>query len=713
MNNLFKNYIFIILFSTLTCISISNIFANDKEISSLKAKLENAVLDDRISILLEIYHLYPSDSSKVALPYLIEAHELSKNGKQKNLWKETAVTLRNHYQSLGIHDLVAQYEKELLDFYSSENDSSQIVNSLMKIGESYYQSENYQKSLEYYLRLAKIPSSNWVKPYLPKVLNNIGLIFRARRNFMEARNYFQFAQNVAIANKNKSEAGNALNNLGGNYYLAGDYENALEFFKQGYSIREEMGDKLLMSKSLNNVALVYNKLNRPELSLRRFHKSLSILLELGADSDLAIIYDNLGDLHLVKNNLDSALYYHQKSLVYAQKLKNKTMMEDAYYSLSETYEKSKDFKSALEAQRMSYLLKDSIFDDLLSHQMTEMQAKYDAENKQIEIESLRQEKEINNLELKNRELLIYTGLAVTAVILALLVALYKRNKIEREANLKLNEQYQEISRQHTEIQTQRDEIEKNHQQIQSSIKYAQRIQSAILPRSEDLVSIMQHIFLIFRPKDVVSGDFYWVHKIENTKVVIVADCTGHGVPGAFMSMIGNELLNEIISINHILIPSKILENLHKGVKRALKQEDSSNRDGMDIAVCVIDTITKKAKFAGAKNPVVYVENGELHVIKGNRNPIGGVQKDSDEPFELHEFEVTDNTMIYLYTDGFQDQFGGKNDKRLGAKRLKELMLSNYMLSMEEQKNTLETILDLWMRGYPQTDDITILGFKPL
>jgi serine phosphatase RsbU (regulator of sigma subunit) len=317
------------------------------------------------------------------------------------------------------------------------------------------------------------------------------------------------------------------------------------------------------------------------------------------------------------------------------------------------------------------------------------------------------------LELKNRELLIYTGLAVTAVILALLVALYKRNKIEREANLKLNEQYQEISRQHTEIQTQRDEIEKNHQQIQSSIKYAQRIQSAILPRSEDLVSIMQHIFLIFRPKDVVSGDFYWVHKIENTKVVIVADCTGHGVPGAFMSMIGNELLNEIISINHILIPSKILENLHKGVKRALKQEDSSNRDGMDIAVCVIDTITKKAKFAGAKNPVVYVENGELHVIKGNRNPIGGVQKDSDEPFELHEFEVTDNTMIYLYTDGFQDQFGGKNDKRLGAKRLKELMLSNYMLSMEEQKNTLETILDLWMRGYPQTDDITILGFKPL
>ncbi|GAB4328253.1 MAG: hypothetical protein OHK0038_02090 [Flammeovirgaceae bacterium] len=712
MGDLFKRYFYILL-SIFLCFNSFKVIANDKEIHILKSKLAEASSNDRITILLEIYHLYPIDSSKVALPYLLEAHELAKSQKQKNIWKETTIALRNHYQSSGVYDLVAKYESELLNFYVSENDSSEIVNSLMKIGESYYNSENFQKSLENYLILAKIPSSKWVKPHLPKILNNIGLIFRARRNFTEARNYFQLAYDAAIKNKDRAEEGNALNNLGGNYYLSGDYENALEFFKQGYSVREENGDKLLMSKSLNNIALVYSKLKRPELSLRRYHRSLSILLELGADSDLAVIYDNLGDLQLITNNFDSALYYHQKSLEHALKLRNKTMMEDAYYSLAQTYEKLKDYKSALDAQRKSYSLKDSIFDDLLSRQISEMQAKYDAENKQIEIESLRQEKEINNLQLKNRELLIYAGLVVTVIILALLLVLYKRNKIERETNLKLNEQYIEISQKNAEIQAQRDEIEKSHQQIQSSIKYAQRIQNAILPRIEDLRSILPASFIIFRPKDVVSGDFYWIHKVGDIKIVVVSDCTGHGVPGAFMSMIGNELLNEIVSLNHILMPSKILENLHKGVKRVLKQEDSSNRDGMDVAICAIESSTKKVRFSGAKNPVIYIENGELQYIRGNRNPIGGVQKDSDEPFQLHEFEVSNDTIIYLFTDGFQDQFGGQNDKRLGAKRLRELLLENHKFPMEEQKSILESALYSWMRGYSQTDDITILGFKPL
>ncbi|MCS6833219.1 MAG: SpoIIE family protein phosphatase, partial [Flammeovirgaceae bacterium] len=438
-----------------------------------------------------------------------------------------------------------------------------------------------------------------------------------------------------------------------------------------------------------------------------------ILTEVNAVNELPVIYDNLGDLHLKKNNFDSALYYHRRSLVFAQKVGNKVMIEDAYYSLAQTCEKMREYKQAYDYLMKSYLMKDSVFDDLRSKQISEMQAKYDAERKETEILSLKQAKAINELELKNKEILMYVGLSVTVIISVLLFLLYKRSRAERKVNIKLNEQYHEISQQKREIELQRDEIKRTHEQIQSSIKYAQRIQDAILPREEDINAILPQHFLLFRPRDVVSGDFYWVHQVGVKKVIVVADCTGHGVPGAFMSMIGNELLNEIVTIKKHLEPSKILAELNKGIRRALKQEDGIIRDGMDVAICVANEGEKYIDYAGAKSSVIYIQDDQLFQIKGNRNSVGGGYKDDVQQYECHRFEVTEKTVVYLYSDGFQDQFGGRSDKRLGAKRFKELLLKNYALTLPEQKAVLENTLLTWMGQSTQTDDITILGFKLL
>lgn len=690
----------------------SNAQGNDEKISSLKNQLEKAVTDEeKVEVLLELYRVYLTENSKLAYTFLQEARNTVENLSDINLKLTTLQETRNYYEKQRIPSLVVEYDQKLIQLYEQKQDSAQLFNTHLHLADTYFSQENYEKALEIYLQLAKLGNRPWGKPSIAKIHNSIGLIFRNRRNFEEAARYFMEAKRLAQVTANKVEEGNALNNIGGNYYLSGDYENALEYFKQSYTIREEIGNQLLIAKSLNNIALVYNKLNRPELSLRRYHRSLAILTEANAINELPVIYDNLGDLHLKKNNFDSALYYHQQSLIFAQKVGNKVMIEDAYYSLSQTYEKMKEYKQAYDYLMKSYLMKDSIFDDLRSKQISEMQAKYDAELKETEILNLRQSKAISDLKLKNKEIIMYAGLIVAGIVLVLLFSIYKRSRMEREVNIKLNEQYQEISRQKQEIELQRDEIKRTHEQIQSSIKYAQRIQNAILPREEEINNILPEHFLIFRPRDVVSGDFYWVHQVDDKKVIVVADCTGHGVPGAFMSMIGNELLNEIVSIKQIHDPSRILTDLNKGIRRALKQEDNSNRDGMDVAICVLDEKEKNIEYAGAKNPVVYIENNELFQIKGNRNPVGGIQKNDEQPYDCHRFSITENTVVYLYTDGFQDQFGGERDKRLGAKRFKELLLKNHKLPMVAQKNELEKILLTWMGNSPQTDDITILAFK--
>jgi serine phosphatase RsbU (regulator of sigma subunit) len=307
--------------------------------------------------------------------------------------------------------------------------------------------------------------------------------------------------------------------------------------------------------------------------------------------------------------------------------------------------------------------------------------------------------------------------------------LLEKNREVQQANMELAMRQEEIGAQNTELRmqqqeiiAQRDEIFRKRLELQSafseiqrknlditsSINYAKNIQDAMLPALSKVKGIFPESFIYFKPRDIISGDFYWFSKIGNKKIVAAIDCTGHGVPGAFMSLIANTLLNDLVNVRNILEPSFILQGLHQGVVQALQQHKNQNRDGMDISICVFDEQTKELKFAGANNPMYLISEKESLLIAGDRMTLGGA---SEGRFTTHTFTITEPTSCYLYTDGYPDQFGGPKQKKFLSKRFRELLLDIHQKPFMDQHKWLDTTFHQWKGGGSQIDDVLVIGVK--
>ncbi|AZQ61936.1 hypothetical protein EI427_06690 [Flammeovirga pectinis] len=283
--------------------------------------------------------------------------------------------------------------------------------------------------------------------------------------------------------------------------------------------------------------------------------------------------------------------------------------------------------------------------------------------------------------------------------------IFVMNDMLKESNQKLEDAYVELEK------SKDNQIEQMSHAIFESIDYAKNIQSCFLPQLHRFPDLVKDGFILFKPRDVVSGDFYWFYKHEQYRVITAVDCTGHGVPGAFMSLLGAEALNSIIVLRQIFESDQILNELDKMIRKKLKQDTTNNKDGMDLSLTVFNTETKKVSFSGAKNPLIYIKDNELNFIKGDRQPIGMFHPDqTPNPFTKHEFDYDSSMSFYLYSDGFQDQFGGPKMKKFMPKKLKEALFNQHHLKMSVQLNMLKTIFSTWKKDEQQTDDVLVIGF---
>jgi len=314
-------------------------------------------------------------------------------------------------------------------------------------------------------------------------------------------------------------------------------------------------------------------------------------------------------------------------------------------------------------------------------------------------------------------------LVLCFVVFALLLVsilgyfIYRGYKIKKEANTRLEEKNKTISTQKDEIEkqrdlaaAQRDQIGYQKRHIEDSIMYAKRIQTALMPSIELFSDKLEH-FVLYKPLAIVSGDFYWVSSQVNPQVIISADCTGHGVPGAFMSMLGVTLLNEIINGRHILQPDQIIENLRQGIIKSLKQvaEEDSIKDGMDIAVCVVDFDKNILWFAGANSPLYLVRGGELIHYRADKMPVAIHYK--MDPFTLHKIDLQKGDAFYIFSDGYADQFGGPKQKKFMSMQLRETLVSMAAMPMLRQGERLNEIFEEWRGDSPQIDDVTMIGVR--
>lgn len=304
---------------------------------------------------------------------------------------------------------------------------------------------------------------------------------------------------------------------------------------------------------------------------------------------------------------------------------------------------------------------------------------------------------------------------------------YELEEKVRERTAEIQSQKEEIEAQRDSIQEQRNilsdinkslqkaysEIEEQKKHIEDSIHYAKRIQNAILPPDDFVAEVMKNAFILYKPKDIVSGDFYWISRTKDKVHVAAVDCTGHGVPGAFMSIVGNNQLNYAVNVKKANKPDEILNALNEGVTKALRQTriSSSVKDGMDIALVSIDYEHKKLEYAGAYNPMFLIRNNELIQVKADKFPVGGYVGETLREFTCHDFDILDGDILYIFSDGYADQFGGPDDRKFMVKRFRDLLFKIHKESMTNQKEILDQMLEDWRGDAQQVDDILVIGIQ--
>jgi sigma-B regulation protein RsbU (phosphoserine phosphatase) len=282
----------------------------------------------------------------------------------------------------------------------------------------------------------------------------------------------------------------------------------------------------------------------------------------------------------------------------------------------------------------------------------------------------------------------------------------------KQSREKLNHSLQQLQSAHREILATNNKINTVIRQLTDSINYADLIQQAILPHKKDVRMVFKESFVLFKPRDIVGGDFFWVLESGSRLMIAAIDCTGHGVPGAFISILGYQLMREIIVIHKVWQPDSILNRLHRSINSVFSREKTDIRGGMDVALCSLDLQNQTLEFSGARSPLIYFHDNRLCHVKGNNFPVGGFTRKQDKVFAKQVIPYRDSTMCYIFSDGFPDQLGGDRGRRFTLKRFKELLGDIHRLPMEDQEKALEIALKDWMGSeYDQIDDIMVIGFR--
>jgi len=673
----------------------------------------------------------PDSAIRYANRALDLSHELISNNDEY----QALNTLKASFLQKGMYEKAVLYEIQLAAYYEKINDEANLTQTLKEIGDTYRNEGVYGSALQYYLYLLKIKEEQGDVRGIVNVMNDIGIVFREQKNYKESLRYFVDALNLLRKNSSLiEELGETYSNIGTAYFYMNNYDSASHYFDVAYKMKAKQGDLHEIAKAINNLGLIQRAKGNYAEAIKRFSEALNLLANIHSDDFLTtnIILDNIGNTYLKAGDLKKALEYHQEALYVAKNAHIKERMIASYQSLVETYKAMNDYKNAYEYEHLYNLAKDTLYNIQMAKQIAEMQTRYDSEQKQKSIEILSKENEINSLELERRnQFLLFLGVGlVLAAVLGFV--LYHRYRFANKANKLLKAQKEELWERKMEIISQRDaleeqskelslalqELDKKNHAVVSSLNYAYRIQSAILPQKSELEAVLSECLLFFQPRSVVSGDFYWLGKVPKPngghKIIFTAvDGTGHGVPGAFMSLVGSSLLKEIVHTRQITSPEQILIELDEGVKETLKQHDTHNQDGMDLALCVIDYEENTLEYAGAKNPLVMILDNELHVFKGDKYGIGGIDKARrHKDFHKHLIDLQKGATFYIFSDGFQDQFGGSEGRKYGLKQLKDFLFSIHHLPFAEQEKKLAEELANWQGTKEhQTDDVLVIGFR--
>lgn len=640
--------------------------------------------------------------------------------------------------SQGNYEKARNYFEESLQLAEESGDHRGRINNLHNIGYVLSRQGHYPEAIEYYQRKSDVLEEIGDRQEIAGSLLNIGIIYQNQGNYAGAIENYQKAQILYEEFGKKDGASMCMNNIGLIHQIQGNFELALEYFQKSLVIKEEIGDKRGISSCMMNIGTIQKDLaNYPE-ALRYFRSSLEILEqlqdkngisnvlmfmgstykqdgersmaleylgsslemkeEIGDKAGISNVLLQIGEIYLMDGSYSRALEYTNRSLEIALDLELLDNLSKLYKQLSDIYSAQKDYRRAFENHVLHKKLHDSIFSEEQIRQIAsqELQFTYGKEKQALELEQQKKDA-VQEEEMKLQKIIRNSFIAgfTLMALLAFVILLSFWGK--RRANLVLGQQKREI------------EIQKN--EITDSISYATRIQYAMFPPDELLHRLLQDCFVLHKPRDIVSGDFYWIAEKQGKVVIAVADCTGHGVPGAFMSLLGITFLNEIVNTAELSCTNIILNRLRKQVIQSLRQTGKADeaREGMEMALCILDPEERTLQFSGAYRPIYLSRKGEILETKGDKMPIGIY--DEHRSFTCNELKLNAGDCIYLFSDGYVDQIGGPNKKSFKSRYFRQLLAGIHDKAITEQRDILEKNMDDWMGSLEQIDDILVLGFR--
>ncbi|TAE10888.1 MAG: hypothetical protein EAZ95_14250 [Bacteroidetes bacterium] len=555
-----------------------------------------------------------------------------------------------------IEEAIPLIDKSLDLFDSIQNEYEKSIAYVLR-GGCYLQIGNYESGFDDMLKGLEYGRKHNHSQALGVGNYTLGNYYMESGNLELASQHYEEAYLAFENMKDKGGIASTIAGMGNIASSMGDYQNALAYHYESLERGREVNNPQIEARNLHDIGVIHGEMEEYEKAIEYLNQSLAIRKEARITQGIISCYISLGKVYSAIDWHDLAVEKLQESISIAQEIGALPKIVKAYKVLADVYKRNKQPWEALQTLEKYIELKSMVAGDESNAKLRAVQALH-------EVEQERQEIEIHKLR-----------------------------------NIELKEAYQKI--------------ENQTEHIIESIKYAKRIQEALLPPRQDLQRYADKAFIFYRPKDIVSGDFYWYGSYGSQMILAAVDCTGHGVPGAFMVVMGISLLEEIVNEQGILEPTEILTRLDQKIRQALKQDqtDARSQDGMDLAVVRFCGNSNKISFAGARNSLFYVRAGEIHEVKGSMFPIGSSQYVGEKSYPQFEMTIENQDVFYMSTDGFRDQFGGEENRKYTKPRFRQFLQSISHLEMNEQENALAQEFDAWKRHYTQTDDVLVVGFK--